>query len=241
MIISWLGVGEFVFRWVLFTVGLLLSVIGLGLLLWASFALHHFSSREITPLAVEADLSGREMRIEFTAAHTGAYNLRLVMKLPAGRSLAAEQRYRCILRSPNAKPVVLEIANPDRVELDCRTTPGQLRASWAVLGGRWKVQNSDNDFDDVIPGEEDGRAQIERYLGSISTEAGQHYILRARIKSDDATIRTLRPWLEAQIAGMWESIAVTNAITALSWVVGIVLLLLGIPIIVFKRPWKAVS
>lgn len=241
MIILWRGVGDFVFRWAFFTLGLLLSVIGLGLLLWVSFALHHFSSREITPLAVEADLSGHEMRVEFTPTHTGFYSLRLVMKLPASRSLTAEQRYRCILRSPNAKPVVLGVVVSDRVELDCRTAPGQLRVSWTVLGGKWRVQKSDSDFDNVITSEANGSAQIERYLGAFSTEAGQHYIVRARIKSDDVTIRTLRPRLEAQIAGMWESIALANAITVLGWGVGIVLILLGIPIIVIKRPWKAVS
>lgn len=232
-------------RWGLFVFGLFLIVTGLALPLWATFAVHHFSDEEITPFSVEPDLSGKEVRIEFTALHTGWYDLLVTMALPPGTPKSddgysqSEQRYCCLLRSPHASLI------PDTdpltklgLKMDCRATPGRLEAFWTFADVNGTQQKPDYDFDNVITSVLNNRPIAQRKLDQLNTEVGHRYVLTARVKSDDPTIRRLKPHLTATIAttGISESIALTRLITYVAWGLGFFLLLIGIPLAIAKRP-----
>ena len=241
--------GAGMLRWVLFVFSLLLIATGLALPLWATFAVHHFSDEEITPFNIKADLSGKETQVGFTALHTGWYDIMVVMPLPLGTPTSEhgysqiEKHFCCLLRSPNAKaiPHPGPVPNPD-YELDCRATPGKLQTSWIVTDGNDKQQKSDDNFDNVITRGSAGMIDVERYLGTFSTQTGHRYVLRARIKSDDPTIKRLKPHLTATIAttGILESIALTKLITFVAWGIFCFFLVIGIPVAIAASPRKRV-
>jgi hypothetical protein len=207
-----------------FVVGLLLVAVGVSLPLFAWR--NQISDRGLTPFDVMADLSGATIKAEFTAQRTDSYEAFVALKLPPGVS---PDMYGCLLRNPDAKP--------DSI---CHT-PGRLAVTWALTDIDGKPQTIGQVYAttsyEVVGG---NQVTAKRELGFFDTTAGRQYAVTARIKSDDPTIGRLKPRLTAFVSdpGIGESIALSQFMLCAAFVIGAILLLIGLSIAVVTRPRK---
>jgi hypothetical protein len=206
----------------LFVLGVLLLVSGVSMPSLAYF--HQVSDRGLTPIDVAADLSGASMTITFTAERTDSYEAYVAMTLPSGATV--DSPLLCLLRSPDAEN-----------SYSCKA-PGQLAVTAAITDGNG-VQLNLNEPSSPIEEEIVGGSKItvKRRLGFFNTIAGHRNVITAHIRSEDPTIRRLRPRLTAFIndPGIYESIALTHLIFVAAMIIGAIFLAVGAVLLVIVR------
>jgi len=209
-----------------FILGLLLIAVGVALPLLAVRG--EVSDQGLTPFDVAADLSGAPVKVEFSAQRTGGYEAFVAMKWPPDATKKPDG-YGCLLESPSAE-----------LGQNCRTQ-GKLAVTVSLTDIGGKPQNISPSYAltsyDIIGGSE---ITAKQELGFFNAVAGQRYIVTAHIKSDDPTIRRLKPRLTAFVndPGIYESIALSRLVLDAAWILCAAFLAAGIPIAIITRPRK---
>jgi hypothetical protein len=206
----------------LFVLGVLLIVSGVLLPSFAYF--HQISDRDLTPFDVAADLSGSSTAITFIAGRTESYEAYVAMTLPAGANI--DSPLLCLLRSVDAEN-----------SHDCKA-PGRL-AALATITDSGGIRRDLNEPSSPIEEEIVGGSKIiaKRRLGFFEVVAGSRYIITARIKSEDQTIRGLRPRLTAFVndPGIYEGIALTHLVFIAATILGGIFLAFGVVLLAIVR------
>jgi len=203
--------------------GVLLILIGILPSLYEFFA-RDCSDRDLRPVDVGVNTSGRETHAEFTALRQTRYFASVVVEVPRGASDDdAMHKYACMMRQPGCH------SDSDQ----CRE-PGQLQVSEIALNGTpQKDESADCHYG--INGNGDQRLAT-RDLFFFDAVPRQRYVAASRISANTPALTKLRPRLIVE-ASFLES--EKEDLTFLGWEMGgLLLVLLGIVSIVVSVRWK---
>jgi hypothetical protein len=212
-----------------FVLGALLLLVGISLPLLGYR--NQISGVGLMPFDAAIDLSGNQIKIAFVAQRTDRYEALVAMTLPTAAT--EHSTLACLLRSPHAAQ--------DNV---CGES-GQLDAAAIIVDSNGARQMLDESYSS-IGYEIVGGSQItaKRMLGYFNAVSGHHYTVIARFKSNNPTVKHLKPRLSAFLndPGIGEAIMLSNFIFFVSLILGVLFAIVGMSLIaIFYRRGKTLA
>ncbi len=181
--------------------GLLLIAVGLSLPVYV-VCVFDYSDQELKPFDVVADLSGRETRAEFTSSRNAGYRAAVAIAVPrdAAQDSQDKHTYACLLRSPKS----------DNLDGYCHTLGRVEVYSWTLANIEHQRPYDWSSYPVLGYDSFGGEDLAVRELFFFDTAPGRHYVVIARIKSDDLVLKRLKPRLIAypSDAALYDSQAV---------------------------------